>query len=157
MWDLSSSACCSRVFVCADDFPGSASVWSPAAGALWRSGGESGNTPAKKWSTEFKNHHSWDWDLIGPGTCYCLYFTPWKYYYTYIFCRIYIASSKRLAVQPLCYIGGQSSRFNDGVMCGALHIMYTNKSTQNPVLFYIMGRVLGQKPDYIIMYSLSCD
>lgn len=46
------------VFVCADDCSGGASVWSPAAGALWRSGGESGNTPAQKWSTEFKNHPS---------------------------------------------------------------------------------------------------
>lgn len=44
----------------------------------------------------------------------------------HIFCSIYTAPSKRLAVQPLCYIGGQSSRCIDGVMCGALHIMYTN-------------------------------
>lgn len=55
-------------FFYADDCPGGASVWSSAAGALWRGGGESRNTPAQKWSTEFKNHHSWDWHLTGPGT-----------------------------------------------------------------------------------------
>lgn len=43
------------VFVSADDCPGGASVWSPAAGALWRSGGESWKTPDQKWSTEFEN------------------------------------------------------------------------------------------------------
>lgn len=48
------------VFLCvrADDCTGGASVWSPAAGALWGSGGESGNTPAQKWSAAFKNHPS---------------------------------------------------------------------------------------------------
>ena len=46
------------VFVCADDCPGGASVWSAAAGALWRSGGESGDSPAQKWSAESTNHHS---------------------------------------------------------------------------------------------------
>lgn len=49
---------CVFLCVCADVCPGGASVWSPAAGALWESGGESGNTPAQKWSAEFKSHHS---------------------------------------------------------------------------------------------------
>ena len=37
---------CMFLLFCADDCPGGASVWSPAAGALWRNGGESGNTSA---------------------------------------------------------------------------------------------------------------
>lgn len=42
-------------------------MWSFAAGTLWRSGRESGNTPAQKWSPEFKNHPPRDWRAAGPG------------------------------------------------------------------------------------------
>lgn len=62
-----------RVFVCADDCPGGSSVWAHAARALWRSGGESGNTPVHKWSAEFKSHPSWDRHAFRPGTAAALF------------------------------------------------------------------------------------
>lgn len=42
----------------ADDSPGDPSVWPPAAGAFRRGGGESGNSPSPKGSTELEDHRS---------------------------------------------------------------------------------------------------